>query len=44
MDESSAVACCGHFLWLPLDYFWDKIENIDVEDMWFQQGGATCYT
>lgn len=26
------------------EYFWPAIEDKDVDDMWFQQDGATCHT
>lgn len=26
------------------DFFWEQLEGIDIEDLWFQQDGATCHT
>ncbi|XP_060528432.1 uncharacterized protein LOC132703290 [Cylas formicarius] len=26
------------------DFFWEQFEGIDIEDLWFQQDGATCHT
>jgi len=26
------------------NYFWHQLDNIGIEDMWFQQDGATCHT
>lgn len=27
-----------------IDFFWSKLKDMDVDDMWFQQDGATFYT
>lgn len=26
------------------DFFWLKLNDMDVDDMWFQHDGATCHT
>ncbi|CAI6355943.1 unnamed protein product [Macrosiphum euphorbiae] len=26
------------------NFFWPKLDDMDTEDMWFQQDGATCHT
>ena len=26
------------------EYFWPQLDDMDLEDMWFQQDGATCHT
>lgn len=26
------------------NFLWPKLDNIDTEDMWFEQDGATCHT
>ena len=26
------------------EYFWPQLDDIDLEDMWFQQDGATSHT
>lgn len=26
------------------DFFWHELDDFDLEDMWFQQDGATCHT
>lgn len=26
------------------DFFWPQIEDMEIDDMWFQQDGATCHT
>ena len=26
------------------DYFWQQLQGMDLDDMWFQQDGATCHT
>ena len=26
------------------DFFWPQLNGMDLDDMWFQQDGATCHT
>ena len=26
------------------DFLWPEIEDMDLDDMWFQQDGTTCHT
>ena len=26
------------------DFLWPEIEDMDLDDMWFQKDGATCHT
>ena len=27
-----------------IEYFWPQMDDMDLEDMWFQQNGATSHT
>lgn len=44
-DQGETVTVDGErYRRMITDYFWHEIEDIDVENMWFQQDGATCHT
>ena len=44
-DSCNTVTVNGeHYQEMITNYFWHQLYDIDVEDMWFQQDGATCHT
>ena len=40
---SSVMIKTGMLLWIA-EYFWLQLDDMDLEDMWFQQDGATSHT
>lgn len=44
-EEGRAVTVNGdRYRAMLLEFLWPELDNIDIEEMWFQQDGATCHT
>jgi Helix-turn-helix domain (DUF4817) len=44
-DDGRTVTVNGErYRAMVTDFFWAEIDGMDLEDMWFQQDGATCHT
>lgn len=44
-DEGAAVTVDGNrYRAMLTDFFWQELDGIDINKMWFQQDGATCHT
>lgn len=44
-DVGEAITVNGErYRTMITDFFWPKLNDMDVDDMWFQQDGATCHT
>lgn len=44
-DVGKAITVNGErYRTMITDFFWPKLNDINVDDMWFQQDGATCHT
>lgn len=45
MDQGQSVTVNGErYRRMITNYFWHELEDIAVENKWFQQDGATCHT
>ena len=44
-DAGEAITVNGvRYREMVTNFLWPELEHMDVEDMWFQQDGATCHT
>ena len=44
-EDGNAVTVNGlRYREMITTFLWPKLEDIDIDDMWFQQDGATCHT
>lgn len=44
-DVGEAITINGErYRTMLTDFFWPKLNDMEVDDMWFQQDGATCHT
>ena len=44
-DVGEAISVNGElYSTMISDFFWSKFNDMDVDDMWFQQDSSTCHT
>lgn len=44
-DAGNAVTVNGdRYRRMLTEYFWEELDDLDLDNMWFQQDGATCHT
>ena len=44
-DQDRQVTVNGNrYRSMITEYFWSQLDDMDLEDMWFQQDGATSHT